>query len=90
MSEKKVEIAVEEDARKKSYSGEAALQLLAEGEKVCVAVGKKVVEFDPATMDRDLFLKKVVGPSGNLRAPTVRVGKVFYVGYHPEMYKTLL
>jgi hypothetical protein len=86
----KVAIVVEEDARKHSYPGEVAWQLLADADKVVVAVGKKVVEFDPTTVDRDLFLKKVIGPSGNLRAPTLRVGKVFYVGYHPDMYKTLL
>lgn len=85
-----MEIAVEEDARKKSYPGEAAWQLLAEGEKVYVAVGRKVEEFNPATADRELFLKKVVGPSGNLRAPTLRAGQVFYVGYHPELYKNLI
>jgi hypothetical protein len=87
--EKNVAIAVEEDARKQSYPGEAAWQLLSEAEKVYVAVGKKVVEFDPTTVDRDLFLKKVIGPSGNLRAPALRVGKVFYIGYHPEIYNTL-
>ena len=87
--EKKVVIAVEEDAKKQSYPGEAAWQLLVEAEKVYVAVGKKVVEFDPTTVDRDLFLKKVIGPSGNLRAPALRIGKVFYIGYHPEMYKKL-
>jgi len=84
-----VEIAVEQDARKQSYPGEAAWQLLAEAEKVFVAVGKKVVEFDPATVDRDLLLKKVIGPSGNLRAPALRIGKIFYIGYHPDMYKKL-
>lgn len=83
-------ITVEEDARKQSYPGEAAWQLLSEAEKVFVAVGKKVVEFDPTTVDRDLFLKKIIGPSGNLRAPALRVGKVFYVGYHPDIYNTLL
>jgi hypothetical protein len=88
--EKKVAIAVEEDAKKQSYSGDATWQLLAGAEKVHVAVGKKVVEFDPTTVDRDLFLKKVLGPSGNLRAPALRIGKVFYIGYHPDMYKILL
>ena len=83
-------IAVEEDAKKHSYPGEAAWQLLVEAKKVYVAVGKKVMEFDPTTADRDLFLKKVIGPSGNLRAPALRVGKVFYIGYHPDMYKNLL
>jgi hypothetical protein len=87
--EKQAAIAVEEDARKHSYPGEAAWQLLVEAEKVYVAVGKKVMEFNPATADRDLFLKKVIGPSGNLRAPALRVGKVFYIGYHPDIYETL-
>ena len=64
--------------------------MLAEADKVYVAVGKKVVEFDPAEVDRDLLLKKVIGPSGNLRAPALRVGKVFYIGYHPEIYNTLV
>lgn len=89
MAEKNVEIAVEEDARKQSYPVESAWLLLASAEKVYVAVGKKIVEFDPATADRDLILKKVIGPSGNLRAPALRVGRVFYIGYHPEMYHTL-
>ena len=83
-------IAVEEDAKKQSYPGEEVWQLLADAEKVYVAVGKKVVEFDPTTVDRNFILKKVIGPSGNLRAPALRVGKVFYIGYNPEMYKTLL
>lgn len=85
----KVEIDVLEDARKQAYPAEAVWQLLAGAEKVYVAVGKKIVEFDPATADRDLLLQKVIGPSGNLRAPSLRVGKVFYVGFHPEMYKDL-
>lgn len=84
-----MEIAVEQDARKQSYPGEAAWQLLAEAEKVYVAVGQQILEFDPVTADRDVFLKKVIGPSGNLRAPALRVGKVFYIGYHPDMYKKL-
>ena len=88
--EKKAAIAVEEDARKHSYSGEAAWQLLAGAEKVYVAVGKKVVEFDPTTVDRELLLKKIIGPSGKLRAPALRVGRVFYIGYHPEIYKTMV
>jgi hypothetical protein len=55
--------------------------LLAEAKKVPVAVGKKVVEFDPTTVDRDLSLKKVTGPSDNLRAPALRIGEVFSIGY---------
>ncbi len=89
MAKKEALITVEEDAKKQSYPGEAAWQLLSQAEKVYVAAGKKVMEFDPAAADRDLLIKKVTGPSGNLRAPTLRVGKIFYVGFHPEMYDSL-
>ena len=83
-------IAVEEDARKQSYPAEAAWQMFTGAERIYVASGKKIMEFDPATADRDLLLKKTIGPSGNLRAPTIRVGKVLYVGFHPEMYDRLV
>lgn len=90
LAQNKVRIAVEEDARKQSYPGEAAWQMFAEAKKIYVASGKKIMEFDPATADRNLLLKKAIGPSGNLRAPTIRVGKIFYVGFHPEMYDRLV
>jgi len=34
-----------------------------------VAVGKKILEFDPARAEKEVMLKKITGPSGNLRAP---------------------
>jgi hypothetical protein len=42
-----------------------------------------------APADADLA-KLVIGPSGNLRAPTIRRGNVLLVGFHPEAYATLL
>lgn len=36
--------------------------------------------------DDEALLKLVMGPTGNLRAPTLRVGKTLIVGFHPEMY----
>lgn len=54
-----------------------------------MARGKKFVRIDlakdppPATEIRKL----VVGPSGNLRAPTLRCGKTLLVGFHEEMYR---
>ena len=30
--------------------------------------------------------KLILGPTGNLRAPTLRKGKTLIVGFHPEMY----
>ncbi len=57
--------------------------------QVLVARGKKLLEFDmkksPPTDDE--LLKGVIGPSGNLRAPTIVVGKTVLVGYHEDAYQ---
>ena len=33
--------------------------------------------------------KLVIGPTGNLRAPTLIQGKTIVVGFHPEAYEQL-
>ena len=35
------------------------------------------------------MLKLVLGPTGNLRAPTLRLGKKLVVGFNEEMYKSV-
>lgn len=82
-------IGTEVDAKKEAFPGEAAWQVIAGAEKVYVAAGKRILEFTPATADKELMLKKITGPSGNLRAPALRRGKTFYIGFHPEMYEML-
>jgi len=37
--------------------------------------------------DKKEILKDVIGPSGNLRAPTWRIGNEFIVGFNPELYE---
>ena len=51
-----------------------------------MASGKKIIEFDPATAEKEALLKAVIGPSGNLRAPALRRGATVYIGFHPTMY----
>ena len=65
--------------------------LFADAAKVVVAKGKKVVTFEPKKAGHDAaeLLKCVIGPSGNLRAPTVRVGKTWYVGFNDESFAGL-
>jgi hypothetical protein len=87
---RKVQIKEEEDAKKRSYPQEDAWQVIAGADRVVVAVGKKTVEFDPKSADREEMLKKITGPSGNLRAPTLRIGRVYYVGFHPQLYEEML
>jgi hypothetical protein len=60
--------------------------LLKEVETVLIAKGKKVVEVKAATTKVD----DLRGPTGNIRAPLVRVGKKLLVGFNPEALRNLV
>lgn len=51
-----------------------------------MAKGKKVQRFEKVGEDKAAILQLVMGPSGNLRAPTFRAGDDFLVGFNPELY----
>lgn len=40
--------------------------------------------------DDDTLLKQMLGPTGNLRAPTLCIGKKLIVGFHEEVYQNIL
>lgn len=65
---------------------EQAWELLQGAKSIAVAKGKKVLHFDSVTAEKEAVLKQVMGPSGNLRAPTYRVGDEFVVGFNPVLY----
>ncbi len=80
------------DATKVRYGAEAALQLLRGIERLIVARGQKVEEMDlrHERPSDDELLRRLLGPTGNLRAPTARIGKVMIVGFHPDAYRRVL
>ncbi len=80
------------DARKERFGAEAALKLTEEVSEVIAAKGKKVVRFNLAKdkPSRDDLLAVLMGPSGNLRAPTLRKGKKLLVGFEPTAYAEVL
>jgi hypothetical protein len=82
-------IKEEVDARKTAIDAEEAWQLLAAADLVVAAAGKKVFRLVPKDIARDELLAKVIGPSGKLRAPTLRIGRTYYVGFHPQVYGEL-
>lgn len=43
---------------------------------------------DPPT--DDALAAHMLGPTGNLRAPTVRVGRTVFVGFNDDAYKDLV
>jgi hypothetical protein len=75
-----------EIANKIRYSGDAAWELVAQSSEVVVGRGKKVTRFQPEQANKADVLKHVLGPTGNLRAPAIRVGKRLIVGFNAEAY----
>jgi hypothetical protein len=61
--------------------------LLKDAATVIVMKGKKVDEFDLRKVVRKEAAQAMLGPTGNLRAPTVRVGKTFLVGFNEEIFR---
>ncbi len=79
-----------EDARKNVIKGDGAWEMITAAENLSVGRGKKVQTFVPDDGKKEEILKVCLGRTGNLRAPTARVGKRLYVGFNEEMYQALL
>jgi arsenate reductase-like glutaredoxin family protein len=86
-----VDTASQVDARKTSLREREALALAGGVDEIYASRGKQVVHLDlkkdkpdPATL-RGLLL----GPTGNLRAPTLRKGRTLIVGFDEATYTTL-
>jgi arsenate reductase-like glutaredoxin family protein len=82
------------DANKNKLGPKDALALLgAKGiTKVVAARGKNVVTLDlkKDAPDDETILASIIGPTGNLRAPTAVVGKTLLVGFNEESYADIL
>jgi arsenate reductase-like glutaredoxin family protein len=80
------------DAKKSKFGFAEAKQLLAGIEEIHAAKGKNVVVVDLRKgMPSDEDLKAVLlGPTGNLRAPVLKIGKKLVVGFQDEMYSKIL
>ena len=60
--------------------------LLAAVDEVVIAKGKAA----RALPAKEVALDDLRGPTGNYRAPMLRVGKKLLVGFHPETLEALL
>jgi len=79
------------DAKKARLGRAEALKLAKSAARVIVARGKAVVTFNMKTPPSDAeLLKAILGPTGNLRAPTVRIGKTLLVGFNEELFRSAL
>jgi hypothetical protein len=78
------------DAKRERIGEKAAVALARSMDRVVVAKGQKVTTFElrkDAVRDADLAAL-IMGPTGNLRAPALKVGTTFLVGFHEGAYDT--
>jgi arsenate reductase-like glutaredoxin family protein len=87
-----LQVADQRDAAKERRGPEESLALARSAKRVIVARGKKLVSFDmdKAPPDDQTLLAHLLGPTGNLRAPTIRRGKTLLVGFSDEAYRQFL
>jgi hypothetical protein len=55
--------------------------------RVIVAKGKKVSEFEPGGKASADVVDAMLGPTGNLRAPTIRKGRTVVVGFNEDVFE---
>ena len=92
LAKKKIAVTTQADAKNSTITGDAALIVLKDVDEIYAAKGKRVVHVDlrrekPAKAD---LLGVLLGPTGNLRAPTLRKGRTLIVGFDEATYKRLL
>ena len=80
------------DASKVRKGRELALALARSADVVVVARGKQLLTFDmrEAPPDDDTLAAALLGPTGNLRAPTLRKGNTLLVGFGEAAYAQVL
>ena len=80
------------DAKKERKGRGEALALAKSAATVVVAKGKNVVTFDMKKdpPDDDTLVAHLLGPTGNLRAPTLRKGNTLLVGFSETAYQQIL
>src|SRR5579862_2700575 len=85
-------VAEQTNATKERKGRDEALALAKSAERVIVAKGKKVVTFDMKKdpPDDDTLAAHLLGPTGNLKAPTLRKGGTLLVGFGEEAYRQVL
>lgn len=82
-------IAETADARKQRISPSEAIRMARHAEQLWVMKGRKLVSLE-MRKDRpsdDELRKLLIGPSGNLRAPTIRRGTKLFVGFSDDAFE---
>src|SRR5262245_147722 len=92
LAKRQLTVAEQTDAKKATIRGDAALDVLKNVDEVYVAKGKQVVHVDLRARKppRAELLELLLGPTGNLRAPTVRKGRTLIAAFDEATYRQVL
>jgi arsenate reductase-like glutaredoxin family protein len=87
-----VSVATELSTRTEVLGAARALELAARADELIAAKGNKVVRIDlrKERPGRAELLRLLLGPTGNLRAPTLLKGRTLLVGFNDEAYRAAL
>lgn len=92
LAQKKVAVREEVNAKKTPMPQAKALDVLAGVDEIYASKGKHVIHVDlrKARPSRAELLALLLGPTGNLRAPTLRAGTTLLVGFDEATYSKVL
>jgi len=72
-------------ASKKLQSADCQ-NLMDNANKLIALKGKKIAEFDLESDQSPQALTAMLGPTGNMRAPTLQIGKTLIVGFNEDVF----
>ena len=80
------------NAKSETLGKSEALKLAAGADEIYASKGTKTVHLDlkKDKPDSETVAAVMLGPTGNLRAPTVRVGKTLIIGFDEDTYNRVL
>lgn len=83
-----IEVTETTPASRKLGKADAA-RLAREAKEIFVAKGKQLDRFEGGTPTEEI-VAKMLGPTGNLRSPTIRVGKTVVIGFDQRTLEKVL
>jgi len=84
---KHIEINETVKARKVKIADDQAWEVMKNAEEIVVGRGKKYLVFTPSIDNKVEILNQCLGRTGSLRAPTLKIGNRYVVGFNEEMYQ---
>jgi arsenate reductase-like glutaredoxin family protein len=91
LAKEKIESITQVNAKKTALREKEALEMVRQVDEVYAIKGKKVIHLDlrKERPDKAVLKEILLGRTGNLRAPTLRIGRKLVVGFNQETYLKL-